>query len=89
MTIFTSQGHISKLILLSQTSKCCVDIFLEVIPLQAELFRHVESSRKNTLMVVSKCGLQRMFGEFWEIINHLCKNPKYPCDISRKLVGPE
>ena len=44
LTVLTSQGYISKLIVLSQTSKCRVDIFLEVVPLQAKLFGHVQTS---------------------------------------------
>ena len=35
MTIFTSQGHISKLIFPSGFPNCCIDNFLEVIPFQA------------------------------------------------------
>ena len=38
-----SQGHISKLIVLSQIPKCCIDIFLEVIPLQTKFFGHAGS----------------------------------------------
>ena len=45
LTILTSQSHISKVIVFSQVSKCTFDIFLEVIPLEAELLRHVEASR--------------------------------------------
>ena len=41
LTILTSQGHISKLSVISETAKCTVDILLEVIPLKTEFFRHL------------------------------------------------
>ena len=36
--IFTSQGHICKVLVISQHSKCWVQVFLEIIPLEAKLF---------------------------------------------------
>ena len=41
VTILTGQGHISKVIGLSQISICTPDIVLEIVPLQAELFIHI------------------------------------------------
>ena len=44
LTILTSQGHISELFVLSQISKCRIDILLKIVPLQTKLFRHDEPS---------------------------------------------
>ena len=38
MNILTGQSHISKVIVLSQVSKRILDILLEVIPLETEIF---------------------------------------------------
>ena len=40
LTILTGQGHISKVIVLSQVSKGNFDVVLEVVPLEAKFFRH-------------------------------------------------
>ena len=37
----TDQGYISKVNIFSETSKCTADIFLEIVPLETKLFRHV------------------------------------------------
>ena len=43
LTILTGQSHISKVIVLSQVSKCTFDVVLEVVPLEAKFFRHFDS----------------------------------------------
>ena len=40
LTILTGQSHISKVIVLSQVSKCTFDVVLEVIPLKTKFFQH-------------------------------------------------
>ena len=40
VTILTDQGHIRELFVISETSKCSIDIFFKVIPLQTQLFGH-------------------------------------------------
>ena len=44
LTILASKGHIGELFVLSQVSKCWVDILLKIVPLQTKLFRHDEPS---------------------------------------------
>ena len=44
LTILTGQSHISEVIVLSQASKGSFDVLLEVVPLEAELFRHVNTA---------------------------------------------
>ena len=38
LTILTGQGHISEMFVLSQISKGGFNIFLEIVPLEAQLF---------------------------------------------------
>ena len=44
LTILTGQGHISKVSIFSQLSKCTNCILLEVVPLQTQLFWHCVQS---------------------------------------------
>ena len=40
LTIFTGQGYVSEIFVISEPSKCKVYICFEIIPLQTKLFRH-------------------------------------------------
>ena len=40
IAILTGQGHIREICVISETSKSNVDIFLEVIPFETEVFCH-------------------------------------------------
>ena len=45
LTVLRGQSHIRKVVVLSQVSKSIFDVLLEVVPLEAELFRHVEATK--------------------------------------------
>ena len=49
LTILRGQSNIRKVVVLSQVSKSVFDVLLEVVPLEAELFRHVESHEVSKL----------------------------------------
>ena len=50
MTIFTSKGDIGEVFVLFQASKGTSQVLLEVVPLETQLFRHVESSETKTYL---------------------------------------